>query len=61
MRGALVSAIPSHVQRAPDSHLSAAYEELKARLGWRVARLATARKLARIIYHMLQRAESWRG
>jgi transposase len=61
VRGALVSAIPSHVRLAPDSHLSVAYEQLKARLGWRVARVATARKLARIIYHMLQRSESWRG
>jgi len=61
VRGALVSAIPSHVQHAPESTITATYEQLKARLGWRVARVATARKLARIIYHMLQRAENWRG
>lgn len=61
VRGALVSAIPSHVRRAPDSTVTATYEQLKARLGWRVARVATARKLARIIYHILQRSESWRG
>ena len=61
VRGALVSAIPSHVAHASESHLSIAYQQLKARLGWRVARVATARKLARVIYSMLQRGESWRG
>ncbi len=61
VRGALVSAIPSHVRLAPESSVTATYEQLRARLGWRVARVAAARKLARIIYHMLQRSESWRG
>lgn len=61
VRGVLVSAIPSHLQAAPDSHLSAHYERLKERLGWRTARVAAARKLARIIYAMLQRREAWRG
>ena len=50
VRGALVSAIPSHLRAAPASPLSRGYEQLEARLGWRVARVATARKLARVIY-----------
>jgi hypothetical protein len=41
--------------------VTATYKQLKALLGWRVARVATARKLARIVYYMLQRRESWRG
>lgn len=61
VRGALVSAIPSHTQFAPDSSLSATYQALKTRLGWRVARVAAARKLARTVYYMLHRNETWRG
>lgn len=61
MRGALVSAIPSHAKGAPDSPVTQAYQQLTARLGWRVARVAAARKLARIVYLMLQRREPWRG
>lgn len=60
VRGALVSAIPSHVRLAPQSSLSSTYETLKPRLGWPVARVAAARKLARIIYRMLRTGESWR-
>lgn len=59
LRWAFVSAIPSHVRHAPESELTAAYLELKARLGWRVARVAAARKLVRIIYHMLSNNEPW--
>jgi transposase len=61
VRGALVSAIPSHTRFAPDSSLSTTYQELKRRLGWRVARVAVARKLARIVYYMLHRNETWQG
>jgi transposase len=61
VRGALVSAIPSHVRYAPTSPVTAAYEQLKARLGWRVARVAAARKLARVVYVMLTRRTPWRG
>jgi hypothetical protein len=32
---------------------------VKTRLGWRVARVAAARKLGRIIFCVLQRGESW--
>jgi transposase len=60
VRGALVSAIPSHVRVAPQSSLSATYETLKPRLGWQVARVATARKLARIVYRILETGERWR-
>jgi len=61
MRGALVSAIASHVRGAPHSPVIRAYAQLTARLGWRVARVAAARKLLRIIYIMLRRGEPWRG
>jgi transposase len=61
VRGALVSAIPSHVRYAPTSPVTVAYEQLKARLGWRVARVAAARKLARVVYVMLTRRTPWRG
>lgn len=61
VRGALVSAIPTHLRRAPDSALSAYYTRLKARVGWRVARVAAARRLARVIYRMLQTGECWRA
>jgi transposase len=59
LRWAFVSAIPSHVRHAPESQLTAAYIELKARLGWRVARVAAARKLARMIYQILRTNEPW--
>ena len=61
VRGALVSAIPSHVRAAPDSPLSAYYGRLKERLGWRVARVAAGRKLGRVVYQMLKTGEGWRG
>jgi len=61
VRGALVSAIPSHVRYAPTSPGTVAYEQLKARLGWRVARVAAARKLARVVYVMLTRRAPWHG
>lgn len=60
VRGALVSAIPSHVRLAPQSALSSTYERLKERLGWPVARVGAARKLARIVYRMLHSGERWR-
>ena len=59
VRGALVSAIPSHVRYAPTSPVTVAYEQLKTRLGWRVARVAAARKLARVVYVMLTRRTRW--
>jgi transposase len=61
VRNAFVSAIPSHVRAAPASSLSAYYARLKARLGWPVARVAAARRLARTSYHMLKTGEVWRG
>jgi transposase len=60
VRNALVSATATHVQRAPDSPVTRHYQELKARLGWRKARVAAARKLARAVYRMLQMGELWR-
>lgn len=61
LRGALVRAVVSHRQHAPESWLSAYYERHKERLGWPVARVATARKLARAIHAMLRTGEVWRG
>ena len=61
VRGALVSAIPTHVRWAPTSPVTMAYAQLKARLGWRVARVAAARKLARVVYVMLTRRTPWCG
>ena len=60
VRGALVSTIPTHLRLAPESHLSRYYARQKARLGWQVARVATARQLARIVYSMLASGECWR-
>jgi transposase len=60
VRGALISAIPTHLRWAPTSGLSQYYARQKARLGWQIARVATARQLARVIYHMLRTGEAWR-
>jgi transposase len=59
LRGALVRAVVSHVQHAPDSWLSHYYVAQKARLGWPTARVAAARKLARAIHAMLRTNTHW--
>lgn len=59
LRGALVRAVVSHVRYTPDSDLSRFYVACKTRLGWPVARVATARKLARIIHAMLRTKQGW--
>jgi transposase len=59
LRGALVRAVVSHVQHAPASALTQFYTTQKARLGWQVARIATARKLARVIHGMLRTRTCW--
>src|SRR5207247_698539 len=46
---------------SPHSPVSRAYAQLTARLGWRVSRVAAARKLLRIVYIMLRRGEAWRS
>jgi len=61
VRGALVSAIPSHMNATPDSSLGQYYQKQKERLGWRTARVAAARKLCRAIRAMLRSGELWRG
>lgn len=61
VRGALVSAIPSHMRSTPDSSLGTYYERQKERIGWQKARVATARKLCRAIHVMLSTGEVWRG
>lgn len=61
IRGALVAALMSHVRHAPSSRLSDYYERTKARLGWKKARVAAARRLARILYSMLRSGQPWRG
>ncbi len=59
LRGALVCAVVSHVQHAPGSWLTAYYATQKARLGWPVARVAAARKLARALHAMLRTNTPW--
>ena len=59
LRGALVRAVVSHVQHQPASRLTAYYQTQKARVGWPVARVATARKLARVIHAMLRTRAPW--
>lgn len=60
VRWALVSATATHVARRPDSELGQSYAALKARIGWKKARVAAARKLARIVYAMLKTRTAWR-
>jgi transposase len=59
LRGTLVRSVVSHLQQAPESQLSRSYAEQKKRLGWPVARVATARRLTRAIYAMLKQGSSW--
>lgn len=61
VRGVLVSTIPSHMRKTPESSLGTYYTRQKERVGWRVARVATARKLCRAIHAMLSTGEVWRG
>lgn len=61
VRGALVSAIPSHMHSTPESSLGQYYERQKERIGWQKARVAAARKLCRAIHAMLSTGELWRG
>ena len=60
LRGTFVRAVVSHVEHAPDSWLSKSYDQMKQRLGWQVARVATARRLARAVHAMLRTGETWR-
>ena len=60
LRGTFVRAVVSHVAHAPDSWLSQSYELIRQRLGWQVARVATARRLARAVHAMLRTGEVWR-
>jgi transposase len=59
LRGALVRAVVSHVQSAPNSWLTRYYLTQKERLGWPTARVAAARKLARAIHAMLRTTRPW--
>jgi transposase len=60
LRGTFVRAVVSHVTHAPDSPLTRFYDETKKRLSWQVARVATARRLARAVHAMLRTGEAWR-
>ncbi len=60
LSGTYVRAVVSHVTYAPDSWLSESYERTRQRLGWQVARVATARRLARAVHAMLRTGEVWR-
>lgn len=59
LRGAFVRAVVSHVQHAPDSWLTQYYMTHKQRVGWQVARVATARKLVRAVHAMLRTQQVW--
>ena len=59
LRGTFVRAVVSHTTHAPDSWLSHANDRIKERLGWQVARVATARRLARAVHAMLRTGEVW--
>lgn len=59
VRGAFVAAVMSHVRHAPTSPLTQQYLRLKSRIGWKKARIATARKLARITFSMLRSQRTW--
>lgn len=59
LRGALVRGVVSHVQVAPTSWLTEYYQAQKDRIGWRAARIATARKLARAMHAMLRTNMIW--
>jgi transposase len=59
LRGALVRAIVTHVQCAPDSWLSHYYAQQKVRVGWQVARIAAARRLARALHAVLRTGTPW--
>ncbi len=61
LRGTFVRAVVSHTTHAPDSWLSHANDRIKERLGWQVARVATARRLARAVHAMLRTGEVWNG
>lgn len=59
LRGTLVRTVVTHTQHAPESWLTHYYAQQKARVGWQVARIATARKLARAIHAMLRTGSDW--
>lgn len=61
VRGVLVSAVIQHLRHAPESSLAQYYARVKPRLGWAVARVATARRLAQVVHQMLLTGEAWRG
>jgi transposase len=61
LRGALVRAVVTHVQHAPESWLTRYYVAQKARVGWPTARIAAARKLARAVHAMLRTNTCWRN
>lgn len=61
LRGAFVRAIVSHHMAAPSSWLSQYYDVQKKRLGWQVARVAAARRLARAVHAMLRTGAVWCG
>jgi transposase len=60
LRAAFVRAVVTHIQHAPDSWLSRSHEQTRQRLGWQVARVATARRLARAVHAMLRTGTVWR-
>ena len=60
IRWAFISAVAKHVQHSPESPIARTYQQLKERIGWRKARVAAARKMATVVYRILQDQEPWR-
>lgn len=59
LRGALVQTVVSHLKCVPESWLAEYYTRQKERVGWKVARVATARKLVRALHAMLRTEQPW--
>jgi hypothetical protein len=61
LRGSFVRAVVTHCQYAQSSWLTQYYLTQKTRLGWQVARIAAARKLARAVHAMLRDNHPWKN
>ena len=55
MRYLLIECVQIHVAVAPDSPVTRAYNRIRKRRGGKIARIAAARRLLRMIYYMLKK------
>jgi len=60
LRWILVQAVQTHKRYCPDSKISKFYERLSKKKPNDVAKVAAARKLAQVIYHMLRNGDKFR-